>query len=244
MTRIHAALIHLAVCLLVALALLALFRFVWYPAPLFQALGGQAIFLLLLGVDVALGPLLTLIVFKQGKKSLKFDLTVIASIQIVALGFGVHALLAGRPVYVVSLGHRFDVIQAYEVDRDELRTAKQTLPLWGPTWVGINRPVNAKERERVMFSALGGADYGHFPKYHAPLASMKEEILQRSRPIAELRQFNSGMEVAIRMWLEERGYKEDEVVFQGLKARSEDMAVVINRKTGDVVGVAPFKPWE
>ena len=57
--------------------LLAVFWFVWYPAPLFKVVGGFEIFLMLLGIDVVLGSRLTLIVFKQGKKSLKFDLAVI-----------------------------------------------------------------------------------------------------------------------------------------------------------------------
>jgi len=51
---------------------------VWYPPPLFQLLGGFELLLLIVAVDIALGPLLTLVVFKSGKKRLKFDLSVIA----------------------------------------------------------------------------------------------------------------------------------------------------------------------
>ena len=55
MSRFSAAAIHLGNCMIVSAVLLALFWFVWYPAPLFEAVGGTAIFLILLGVDVVLG---------------------------------------------------------------------------------------------------------------------------------------------------------------------------------------------
>ena len=66
---------------------------------------------------------MTFIVFKSGKKSLKFDLAVIVIIQIAALVYGVVTLLAGRPVYVAALGHRFDLIQASEVRDEQLARA-------------------------------------------------------------------------------------------------------------------------
>jgi hypothetical protein len=57
----------------------------WYPRPYFDAMGGQALLALIVGVDVTLGPLLTLIVFNPKKQELKFDLAVIAACQLTAL---------------------------------------------------------------------------------------------------------------------------------------------------------------
>jgi uncharacterized RDD family membrane protein YckC len=60
--RIIAFLFHFSIsCLLALLALLLVF-FVWYPAPLHSAVGVTSIFLIVLGVDVTVGPLLTLVV--------------------------------------------------------------------------------------------------------------------------------------------------------------------------------------
>lgn len=139
MTRFRGAAIHFAICVSVGVILLALFWFVWYPSPLFKALGGDEIFLTLLAVDVVLGPLLTLVVFKTGKKSLKFDLAVIGIVQVAALSYGVSTLLVGRPVYVAGLGTRFAVVQANEVEDAELKTANKSLPWWGPQWVGTRQ---------------------------------------------------------------------------------------------------------
>jgi hypothetical protein len=243
MTRYKAASFHLLLSVLAGSTTFALLWFVWYPSPLLEALGGIFIVLILLGVDVTLGPLLTLIVFKQGKRTLKVDLSVIAFLQIVALAYGCYTLWLGRPVYVAALGHRFDVVTVNEVDPSDLTTAMQSLPIWGPKWVGTRRTTDPKERDRILFSALGGADYGHFPQHHQPIENMRDEILKNAQPISDLKKLNPGEEAAIDHWLAKHGVKADEVVFQGLKARAKDMAVIMDAKTAKMIGIAPFKPW-
>lgn len=66
--RFQAFALHLAISALIALAVIGLVFFIWYPAPLASATGVTRIFLLLLAVDVILGPSLTLLVNKPGKK--------------------------------------------------------------------------------------------------------------------------------------------------------------------------------
>jgi hypothetical protein len=241
--RLHAATAHLCISAAVAFVLLVLMWSVWYRTPLFMAQGGLEIFLLLLVVDVTLGPLLTLIVFQPRKKNLKFDLAVIGTLQVIALFYGIYTLLAARPVYLAALGHRFDVVTANEVDDADIKAAVQSLPFWGPKWVGTKQAADPKERERILFSALGGADYGHFPQHHQPLENMRDEILKNAQPISDLKKENPGEEEAIDRWLEKRGVKADEVIYQGLKARAKDMAVIMDAKTAKVIGIAPFKPW-
>lgn len=240
MTRIRAASIHLLLSTLIGGTLLCLFWFVWYPTPLFLAVGGHQIFVMLLAIDVVLGPLLTLIIFKTGKKHLKLDLAIIAFVQAAALAYGVQTLLAGRPVYIAALGHRFDVIQANEVEKSDLEKSKRNLPWFGPVWTGTESPKDQKERENLMF---GGADLGSLPQYHVPLGQMRDELLSRSERIVKLKSYNLGLEADIDRWLNERGHSADTVRYQGLKARSRDMAVIIDARDASVVGIAPFKPW-
>jgi hypothetical protein len=243
MSRFSASGLHLSVCIAVATLLLVLFWSVWYRAPLMDAAGGTQIFLMLLAVDVVLGPLLTLVVYKQEKKTLKFDLVTIGLLQIAALLYGVYTLLVARPVYVAALGHRFDLVHANEIDEKELLAAQKKLPRFGPQWTGTKTANDPKEKERVMFSALFGADYGHYPQHHQPLENMRDEILKNAQPISDLKKENPGDEEAIDRWLEKRGVKAEEVIYQGLKARAKDMAVIMDAKTAKVIGIAPFKPW-
>ena len=94
---------HLALSLLIFLALLSLIVFVWFPGDLIHAGGWNGI-KIVAGIDLALGPLLTLIVFNPKKKSLPFDLAVIGTIQFLALGYGVWIINNERP-HTVVLSH-------------------------------------------------------------------------------------------------------------------------------------------
>ena len=85
MSRWKASGIHLLLSAAIAVVVLTLMLMVWYPWPLFEAAGGSRLVFILVGVDVTLGPLITLVIFKSGKPGLKFDLTVIALVQLAAL---------------------------------------------------------------------------------------------------------------------------------------------------------------
>ena len=67
--RIKAFLIHGMISICVSLLVVGLIFLVWYPAPLAKASGVTHIFLMILAIDVIIGPLLTLIIYKKGKKS-------------------------------------------------------------------------------------------------------------------------------------------------------------------------------
>ena len=61
---------HLSISFLVALLVIGLMFFVWYPSPLATAVGVTHIFLMLLAIDVVIGPILGVLVYKEGKKVL------------------------------------------------------------------------------------------------------------------------------------------------------------------------------
>lgn len=121
--RIKAFLIHLAISIVVALAAMALVFGLWYPSPLHAALGVTGIFLLLLAVDVVLGPCLTLVVFKPGKKTLVFDLAVIVVLQAAALVYGLYTVAEGRPAWLVFAHDRFDVVRVVDINTEHIDEA-------------------------------------------------------------------------------------------------------------------------
>src|SRR5207248_3174204 len=63
-TRWRASGLHLLISATIALAVLAAMLLVWYPRPLFEAAGGNDLLFILVSVDVAIGPLITLLIFK------------------------------------------------------------------------------------------------------------------------------------------------------------------------------------
>jgi hypothetical protein len=242
MTRYAAAATHFALSALIGTILLALFWFVWYPSPMLLAIGGHEIFLLILGIDVVLGPLLTLIVFRSGKKSLKFDLAVIALMQVGAMAYGVSVLLEGRPAYVAALGDKFQVVQAVEVIDANLEKAKTTLPWWGPKWVGTKAPEGRYDIDAVRDVTVIGGGRGHFPQLHTPYESMAQEMLKKSRPVSELKAANSAKSADIDAWLKSRGYTDATAVYQPLSIRASEFALFLDSKDAKVIGISPFRP--
>jgi hypothetical protein len=241
-SRVHAAAIHLAISVLIASVLAAFLYFVLYPWPLFRIMGSMEIFGILLLVDVVLGPLLTLIVFNRSKKSLKFDLFAIAAVQTLALAYGMYTLYVGRPVYVASLGHRFEIIQASEIPADELKRFGASLPKFGPVWVGTKISDDPKESDRILNSALGGIDYGHYPQHHIPLTDMSKEILKNAQTSEELLRLVPARATEIQSWFKQKNLDMSKHVFLGLRGKTEDFTVVLDRNA-KVVAVAPFSPW-
>ena len=98
--RYQACLTHFGISLILFLFLLSIIIFVWYPGDLIHAGGWQGI-KIVAGVDLVLGPLLTLVIYNPMKKSLPFDLFVIAMIQISALGYGVWNVYNEKPEALV-----------------------------------------------------------------------------------------------------------------------------------------------
>jgi hypothetical protein len=101
MNRWQASGIHFLISLLVFCLLLLVILLVWYPGLLFELNGGWEGLRIVIGVDLVLGPLLTLIVYKADKPSLKFDLTAIAVFQSLCLSAGVWVVYEERPVVLV-----------------------------------------------------------------------------------------------------------------------------------------------
>jgi hypothetical protein len=241
MTRFRAAGVHLAISALIGLALGLLFWFVVYPPPLLEAIGGDKIFLMLLGIDIVLGPLLTFIVFKVGKKTLKFDLAVIALLQIAAMIYGLSFLWQGRPAYIAALGHRFDVVRAVDIKVGEADPpAAFSL---GPIWVGTEKSKDPKRHEDIHTMAIGGIDYGHYPEFHVPLEKISDEIKSKSKSMAELKKQNPGREAEIDAWLASHGASADKTIFQGMRTSGRDLTVFMQADTAKVIGIAAFLPW-
>src|SRR5919201_4579714 len=98
MSRWKAASIHFTLSVAIATILLGLMLALWYPPPYFALMGGLMLVVLIAGCDVTLGPLITLIIFKTGKKGLKLDLAMIGCVQAAALVYGLYMMFEARPV--------------------------------------------------------------------------------------------------------------------------------------------------
>lgn len=242
-TRMKAFLLHLAVSALVALlAVLLVFR-LWYPAPYHEALGVTHIFLLLLLVDVILGPLLTLLVFKVGKKSLVMDLSIIAVLQLAALGYGLWTVAEGRPAWIVYNVDRFDVVTAVDIDTrqlDEALIQYRSASWTGPRWVGAVRPEGSEQSNSILFESVqGGSDIAQRPNLYSPLTEVAEAMQQRAQPLEKLNDFNDAAAVqdALQNW-------PNAAAWVPLMARAKPMVVLLGKNKNEVIAMVELNPWK
>jgi len=116
MSRWQAFGIHLAISVVVLTALMALIFLLWYPGILFNVDGGWTGLRIVIGVDLVLGPLLTLVVYKSGKPGLRFDLTCIVVFQAVCMAGGMFIVHAERPLALVLAYDTFFSLSATEFE--------------------------------------------------------------------------------------------------------------------------------
>jgi hypothetical protein len=239
LSRWHAAGAHLLISAGIAGAVLVFMLAFWYPQPLFQAAGGADLALILIGVDVVIGPLLTLAVFKAGKRGLKFDLTCIALLQIAALVYGSHIIYLARPAFIVFVKDQFQVVSAVELEPERLAEARYPQfrsPAWtGPVLVAGDWPAEQADRQRLLDAALAGEDLQHFPRYYAPYAEGTSEILAKAWPMSRVRASEPETARIVDAWLARSRVKDEEVLYLPLRARHAWVAVLIDRKTAQPV---------
>ncbi|MDA8390478.1 MAG: hypothetical protein M0Z76_07085 [Gammaproteobacteria bacterium] len=117
MSRMQAFAVHMALTAAALVIVFVITRFWWYPYPLLRADGAVQAYALLVGGSLTLGPLLTLMVFKPGKKSLRWDLAVIGLLQAGAFAFSTHVLYAHRIQMVVYAQKSFYALDAAHIAR-------------------------------------------------------------------------------------------------------------------------------
>ncbi len=248
--RFKASLIHLALSILLVSTVVGIALLVWYPGLYFTAMGISKILFIVAGVDVILGPLLTLIIFNPAKASLKFDLAVIALLQLGALSYGVSTVFDGRPLFVVYNLDRFTVVSGSDIPADELaRAGKLDLPLTGPKIVGARLPKDKQEQSRILLSSVGGgADLPQMPAYYLPYATVaddvKAKILSSEALIAHQSPARAAdAQAVIAASLAESGLKPTEIGFIPLRAKAQDLTVMVSRADAAFVKILALDPW-
>lgn len=246
LTRWKAFGLHLAISAFIAAAVVALVVALWYPSPYFVAMGGETLLRLLIGVDVVLGPLITLIIFDTKKPRLKYDLATIAVLQLAALGYGSYVMFEARPVYNVFFAGQFQTVPANSIDSASLARATseyRPLSLTGPRVVGARFPTDPLEIANIAMAAAGGGpDLPDLPHLYVPYAQLAASAAKASRPLVTLAQRNKESAEQVNDFVAANGRGERSLGFVPVKARNQDFVAVVDRKTGEIVGYLPIRP--
>lgn len=216
---------------------------VWYPGAYRLLAGGRELFLLVMSVDVIIGPLLTFAVFSVAKPEieLKRDLAIIGAIQLAALVYGLHTVYEARPIAMVFEVDRFKLVTASSVSLDDLPKAAppyRTLPLAGPQLLGTRRPQQGDERNDALFKGVAGVDIGERPLFWQPYAMSRANAVARSRPLATLKTRYPNAVADIDARVADMSSDTSAPRFLPVVARGDWVAVI--DQTGNVLGYLPY----
>lgn len=240
--RIYYLLIHIIISLLLALAIAIFIKIQWYPSPLLKATGAMPIFIGIITVQVILWPLLSLLVYKENKKSLRFDLSTIVILQMSFWVFSVYALAQGRPAWVAYTLERFELIKANEVvttDLDNINSDFKS-PTWtGPQFVGTKLSEDTDVRSKhLLEEVVGGISVAQRPELYVNINVIKDRMLKEQQSLAELSKYNeiSKVEKALASYPDAHG-------FIPLRAQQVDMVVLLD-DSGMPLQIVDLRPWE
>jgi len=251
--RFRATGLHFLGSLLVGALAALLVLWVWYPHPYGLLSGGRHLFLLLMGVDVVCGPLLTLVLFNPAKprRELAMDMGLVVCIQLAALGYGLHTAQEARPLFLVHELDRFRVVTAGDYGDADVRGAIARLAaplrphlLRGPVTVGIREPKDAQERQRVLMeSVVGGRDYAQRPEFYQPYdAAYAPRVLARARPLQAFVRHYPATASAIADLLRKQHVPIEGALFLPVLHKQEWVAVL--DKSARILGFVPGDGFE
>lgn len=244
--RLRAALIHLALSALVA-AIAGLLVFVaWYPWPYREISGGRDLFLLVVSVDVVLGPLITFAIFDRtkGRGVLARDLVVVALLQLAGLAYGLYTVQIARPVHMVYELDRFRVVHRLDIPvqlEDKAPRGIEFAPLSGPTVLALRPFRNEQERVETTMQALQGIQLAARPDLWQPYAEARARVLQSAKPVTQLKSRFPNQAAAIDAALRKAGRQAAETAYLPLIARKEQAwTVLLDGATAEIVGFLPL----
>lgn len=164
---------------------------VWYPSPFAALTQVGPVFWMLVGIDIVVGPALTLVIAKPTKLRAELirDLSVIAALQLAALGYGLHSVSAARPVALVFEVDLLRLVTANEIDDSTLAEAPANLRLlsWsGPRLMAVAKPTDPDEQLRTIELGLSGIALAALPRYWRDYETQVEQVWQKSRPVSDL----------------------------------------------------------
>jgi hypothetical protein len=175
--RLKALGLHLLASATVLTLILGTLFFGWYRWPGWYLTEVTGVVIVMIGVDVVVGPLLTFVIARETKprRELKRDIAMIVAVQLCALIYGTTSLWSGRPLYYAFSESVLQLVQAYDIDAKEVQLGQTQNPQLAPHWYSLPRwiwaplPQDAQESRKIIIGAITGEDdVISMPQYFKP----------------------------------------------------------------------------
>jgi hypothetical protein len=244
--RLRAFALHLLGSALVLGAVTAVLYFGWYRWPGWFLTGVGSIVLMMAGVDLALGPTLTLLIANPAKpaRELARDVGIIVVVQLAALGYAAFTMWSGRPLYYAFSADRFETVQASDIPAAEAETARRTNAALAPHWYSLPRwvyaplPDDPKVADEIVRAAIsGGPDVIDMPRYFRPWATGVGALRGELHALDELKALSKSDRRRLAARLAAAGIAADARNLIALTGRGEPLVAVVDAASGRVLSI-------
>ena len=220
----------------------------WYRWPGWYLTGVTQVILVMVCVDVVLGPTLTLIIAspKKARRELARDVGIIVAVQLCALTYGSVQLWNGRPLYYVFSENALSVVQAYDINDQDAALGRQQnaefAPHWYslPRWVWVPLPQDPKERQAIISKSASGAAVISMPRYYKPweqgLPALREQLVK----LDDSRFFLPFERKKLKERMQAAGMATDQTDTLPFTGRTRPLLAVFNRSSLQITRM--FKP--
>jgi len=238
--RFKAFSVHLISSATVLALILSGLYFGWYRWPGWYLSEVSKVVVVMIGVDLVLGPTLTFIIANKNKPRREFtrDVAIIVLIQLCALLYGSASLWNGRPIcYAYSEGF-LQLVQAYDISADEMRLGREHNPSLAPSWYSLPRwvwaplPEDQDAQQTILASAVtGGDDVISMPRYYKRWQDGTSSLKSQLKKVDELKYFSKSDKDALKKKMKEAGFADDQPNTMVFTGRSSPLLAVFDAKS-------------
>jgi hypothetical protein len=248
--RLKAFSLHLVSSVSVLTLILGSLYFGWYRWPGWHLTDVTTVVLVMVCVDVALGPTLTFIVANQKKsrRELTRDIGIIVVVQLCALIYGSVSLWNGRPLYYAFSESVLQCVQAYDIDAKEAEIGRRQNPTLAPHWYSLPRwiwaplPQTAEEREKIVASAVtGGDDVISMPMYFKPWGDGLASLRSKLKKVDDVAYFPKNEKKKLKERMKAAGLPDDQLNAMPLTGRGYPLLAVFDPATLKITGILKAK---
>ncbi len=243
--KLKAFTIHLIFSVIAVSIITSAIVYFWYPLDYLGITSFKEIALLIISIDLIMGPLLTFVVYNPKKKSLRFDLAVIIILQISALAYGSYFLYQGHPVFITYAKGSFTLVNAKlakpaNAKYDEYKITK----LSSAKLAYAELPKDALAKDKLLDdSMIGGADLEERADLYKPYKQHINDIVAKSLDTVKLFSDQQSNNETV-LFKKDYGDNIDNFAFLPLEGSTKDAIIVLDKKTAEFVTTIGVDPWK
>jgi hypothetical protein len=234
---------HLAASAALMILILGTLYLGWYRWPGWYLAGATTVALMMAGLDVVLGPLLTLVIANPGKPRavLARDIGVIAVVQLIAAAYGASTLWGGRVLYYCYSERFLQIVQASDLNPHEIELGQKLNPSLAPHWYSLPRwmyaplPADPKLRDEIIQGTISGADdVIQMPRYYQPWEAGLADMRAHLRVVGKMTEFGGKDIKRLEAKMRAAGFAPEQAITLPMMGKAKPLLAVIDPSTGTI----------